>query len=82
MKATETRIFDILDLYVKPQNKPDTFANKRQGEWNSISGEQFCEQVDKVSLGLIKLGVQVGDRIAIISEGRPEWNIIDLSRYS
>ncbi len=77
MKTSATRIFDILDLSVKPQNKPDTFASKRQGEWVSLSSEQFCVQVDKVSLGLLKLGVEVGDRIAIISEGRPEWNIID-----
>lgn len=77
MNTLATRIFDILDLYVKPQNKPDSLASKRQGEWALISAEQFCEQVDKVSLGLIKLGVQAGDRIAIISEGRPEWNIID-----
>ncbi|MEI7583372.1 long-chain fatty acid--CoA ligase [Runella sp.] len=77
MKTSATRIFDILDLSVKPQNKPDTFANKKQGEWVSLSSEQFCEQVDKVSLGLLKLGVEVGDRIAIVSEGRPEWNIID-----
>ncbi|MFN8347899.1 MAG: long-chain fatty acid--CoA ligase [Spirosomataceae bacterium] len=77
METVASRIFDILNLHVKPQNKPDTFANKRQGEWVSLSGEQFCEQVDKVSLGLIKMGVQAGDRIAIVSEGRPEWNIID-----
>jgi long-chain acyl-CoA synthetase len=77
MKTSATRIFDILDLSVKPQNKPDTFASKKQGEWVSLSSEQFCEQVDKVSLGLIKLGVEAGDRIAIVSEGRPEWNIID-----
>lgn len=77
MKTVATRIFDILDLYVKLQNKPDVLASKRQGEWGTISAEQFCEQVDKVSLGLIKLGVQAGDRIAIVSEGRPEWNIID-----
>lgn len=77
METSATRIFDILDLSVKPQNKPDTFASKKQGEWVSLSSEQFCEQVDKVSLGLLKLGVEVGDRIAIVSEGRPEWNIID-----
>lgn len=77
MKTSATRIFDILDLSVKPQNKPDTFASKKQGEWVSLSSEQFCEQVDKVSLGLLKLGVEAGDRIAIVSEGRPEWNIID-----
>ncbi|WP_428664182.1 AMP-dependent synthetase/ligase [Runella sp.] len=79
MQTIATRIFDLLDLYVKPQNKPDTLACKRNGEWLTFSAQQFCEQVDKLSLGLLQLGVQVGDRIAIVSEGRPEWNIVDFA---
>lgn len=77
MQTVATRIFDLLDLYVKPQNKPDTLACKRHGEWITFSSQQFCEEADKVSLGLLQLGVQTGDRIAIVSEGRPEWNIVD-----
>ncbi len=77
MQTVATRIFDFLDLYIKPQNKPDTLACKRHGEWVTFSSQQFCEEVDKVSLGLIQLGVQASDRIAIVSEGRPEWNIVD-----
>lgn len=77
MQTGATRLFDLLDLYVKPQNKPDTLACKRHGEWVTFSSQQFCEEVDKVSLGLLQLGVQAGDRIAIVSEGRPEWNIVD-----
>lgn len=77
MQTVATRIFDLLDLYVKPQNKPDTLACKRHGEWVKYSSQQFCEEADKVSLGLLQLGVQTGDRIAIVSEGRPEWNIVD-----
>ncbi|AEI51788.1 AMP-dependent synthetase/ligase [Runella slithyformis] len=77
MQTGATRLFDLLDLYVKPQNKPDTLACKRHGEWVTFSSQQFCEEVDKVSLGLLQLGVQAGDRIAIVSDGRPEWNIVD-----
>jgi long-chain acyl-CoA synthetase len=77
MQTVATRIFDLLDLYVKPQNKPDTLACKRHGDWVKYSSQQFCEEADKVSLGLLQLGVQTGDRIAIVSEGRPEWNIVD-----
>ncbi len=77
MQTVATRIFDLLDLYVKPQNKPDALACKRHGEWVKYSSQHFCEEADKVSLGLLQLGVQAGDRIAIVSEGRPEWNIVD-----
>ncbi len=79
MQTAATRIFDLLDLYVKPQNKPDTLACKRNGEWVRFSAQEFCEQVDRLSLGLLQLGVQPGDRIAIVSEGRPEWNIVDFA---
>ncbi len=77
MLPVATRIFDILDLYIKSEHKPDILACKRQGEWKTYSTTEVCEQVDKISLGLIGMGVKAGDRIAIVSDGRPEWNIVD-----
>lgn len=76
-ESSATRVFDILTLNVGPSQKPDVLACKRQGEWITFSSDEFCSQVDKVSLGLLKMGVEAGDRIAIVSDGRPEWNILD-----
>lgn len=77
IESSATRVFDILTLNVRPSQKSNVLACKRQGEWITFSSDEFCSQVDKVSLGLLKMGVEAGDRIAIVSDGRPEWNILD-----
>jgi long-chain acyl-CoA synthetase len=43
-----------------------------------LSSKEFFERVRDVSLGLSALGVEAGDRVAIVSESRPEWLIADL----
>jgi long-chain acyl-CoA synthetase len=73
-----TRVFDLLPNCVLPVNKNDAFANKVDGEWKKYSAVELVETVNKVSLGLMKLGVKKDDKIAIISPNRPEWNFIEL----
>ena len=73
-----TRVFDLLPNCVLPVNKNDSFANKVKGEWKKYSAVELIETVNKVSLGLMKLGVKKDDKIAIISPNRPEWNFIEL----
>ncbi len=73
-----TRVFDLLPNCVLPVNKNDAFANKVNGEWKKYSAVELIETVNKVSLGLMKLGVKKDDKIAIISPNRPEWNFIEL----
>jgi long-chain acyl-CoA synthetase len=73
-----TRVFDLLPNCVLPVNKEDAFANKVNGEWKKYSALELIETVNKVSLGLMKLGVKKDDKIAIISPNRPEWNFIEL----
>ena len=73
-----TRVFDLLTNCVLKVNKNDAFANKVNGEWKKYSAVELLETVDKVSLGLMKLGVKKDDKIAIISPNRPEWNFIEL----
>ena len=73
-----TRVFDLLPNCVLPVNKNDAFANKVNGEWKKYSAVELIETVNKVSLGLMKLGVKKDDKRAIISPNRPEWNFIEL----
>jgi long-chain acyl-CoA synthetase len=50
---------------------------KRGGRWTPISYRELADRVQDLSLGLRELGVRRGDRVAILSENRPEWAITD-----
>src|SRR5688572_22286653 len=50
---------------------------KREGEWYPLSYQELADRIHDLSLGLLELGVNPGDRVAILSENRPEWAIAD-----
>ncbi len=77
MSQPISRLFDLLPESIAKYNKPDVFASKLKGEWVKISANEFIDNINQLSYGLLKLGVKKGDKIAIISESRPEWNIVD-----
>ena len=62
--------------------KPDALSHKIGNEWINTSAESFVERVRHVALGLAELGIKPGDRIALLSENRPEWSIADLAILS
>jgi long-chain acyl-CoA synthetase len=51
---------------------------KRDGEWRSTSWAEAARQVAALAAGLKRIGLQPGDRVALVSENRPEWLIADL----
>jgi long-chain acyl-CoA synthetase len=67
---------------VARHNKPDTVSEKRGDEWVHISAGEFIRRVRHIALGLADLGIQAQDRVALISENRPEWSIADLAILS
>jgi long-chain acyl-CoA synthetase len=63
-------------------DKPDAVSEKRQGQWVRISSAEFVRRVRHIALGLVGMGIQPRDRVALISENRPEWSIADLAILS
>jgi long-chain acyl-CoA synthetase len=63
-------------------NKPDTVSEKRGDEWIQISATKFIRRVHHIALGLANLGIRSQERVALISENRPEWSIVDLAILS
>lgn len=63
-------------------HKPDTVSEKRGKEWVRISSDLFVQRVRHIALGLADAGIQSQDRVALISENRPEWSIADLAILS
>jgi long-chain acyl-CoA synthetase len=67
---------------LKHFHKPDALNYKHHDIWNALSGEKIIEKVKNLALGLADLGVKAGDRVAVISENRPEWSFSDLAILS
>ena len=63
------------------QDKPYLWK-KIDGKYTSLSWQQVREQVDSLAKGLRNLGILNGDRVVILSENRPEWQIADLAIMS
>src|SRR5882762_5944318 len=63
-------------------NKPDALNHKVRGEWIYIPAKEFVRRVRHVAPGLSALGLKAGDRVALLSENRPEWSITDLAILS
>ncbi len=74
------RIFDF--IYFQHANAPleKAFGYRHEGEWIYFSTKQVIQLADKVSRGLLRLGVRKGDKIAlVVYQNRPEWTIVDLA---
>ena len=58
---------------------PDRVAlrEKDLGIWRDITWQQYWDRSQEVANGLLALGVEPGDRVAIHSENRPEWVYCD-----
>ncbi len=63
------------------RRNPDQIAMREKdfGIWQEYSWAQTWDLIECAAHGLLELGVEVGDRVAIHSEDRPEWVILDLA---
>ena len=84
---TPTRLFDCINYQLEKYPKEDMLAAKEEGGiWRKYSTGEVREIVDKLSAGLIHLNIGPNDRsiegrdkIALISNNRPEWIFLDLA---
>jgi long-chain acyl-CoA synthetase len=76
---TTRTLCEIFYHSVETYRKPDHLKVKRDGSWRDISSEEFRRAVEELSMGLRALGVEKGDRVALLSENRPEWAYVDLA---
>lgn len=67
---------------IKRHGKSDALNQREEGKWLHIPAQLFIERVRRIALGLKSLGIKAGDRVAILSENRPEWSITDLAILS
>ena len=77
--ATEIRTLCDVFASAAASGNPKLLISKVDGEWRPVSAKDFGFTVRALSLGLNTLGIQPGDRVAILSENRPEWAIADFA---
>ena len=74
-----TRLFDFAHHALYKFPKEDALVTKYNGVWTKTSTKEYVSQGNKISRGLLKLGIKPGDKIGLIStNNRTEWHIMDL----
>jgi long-chain acyl-CoA synthetase len=80
------RLFDCIAYQLEKFPKPDMLAAKVKADWRKYSSKEISDTVDALALGLSALGISGNDmsvdqqdKIAIISNNRPEWLITDMA---
>ncbi|MDR1878166.1 MAG: AMP-binding protein, partial [Bacteroidales bacterium] len=74
-----TRTFDLLDWLIAEYPKDNILNGKRNGEWISFSVNDYYKFSVLLSYGFHQLGLRKGDKIATITNNRPEFNIMDMA---
>lgn len=73
------RTFDTLRAQLTNNPLDICLSAKVDGEWKKFSTAEISEIVDQLSLGLLKMGVEPGDKIGLVSFNRPEWVFADFA---
>ncbi|MGD0127726.1 MAG: long-chain fatty acid--CoA ligase [Terriglobia bacterium] len=62
---------------IEEKDRPDCFLYKSEGRYQSISSHEALRKAAALASALERLGARPGDRIALLSENRPEWALTD-----
>ncbi len=75
-------IVDLFEEAVTRKSRPDALLVKREDGFQPLSSAEVQSQVQGMVAGLLNLAVEAGDRIALLSENRPEWLVSDIAILS
>ncbi|PRY89799.1 AMP-dependent synthetase/ligase [Mongoliibacter ruber] len=76
---TITRLFEIINHQIATFDKEVALAQKIDGKWKTYSSRDLKKIVDNLGLAFLASGIEKDEKVAIISNNRPEWNFVDLA---
>lgn len=78
MPKEVTRTFDVLDRILELYPRTDALGGKRGNEWYTYSTQEYYTKAHQFALGLMAMGMVKGEKIATVTNNRPEWNFADM----
>ena len=70
-------LVDVFTEVARKHKRPDTLNYKKDGRWIQMSSDEMMKRAQSIAAGLHAIGVQPGDRVALLSESRVEWTLTD-----
>ena len=70
----------LVDVFIgvtRNHKRPDTLNYKSGDRWIPISSDEMLQRAQSIAAGLHAIGVNPGDRVALLSESRVEWTLTD-----
>ncbi|MEO0900128.1 MAG: long-chain fatty acid--CoA ligase [Bacteroidota bacterium] len=79
--TTTTRLFEYLYYQQREHNMERSMARRDEnGSWLYFSTDKLVEMSEKAAMGLLEMGLQAGEKVAIVAyKNRPEWCIMDVA---
>src|SRR3954468_24533389 len=77
-RGTGTKTLAAMALEAVERFDGPALKYKEDGDWKELAYEDLGVAIGGVAGGLIDLGIEPGQRVAIFSDTRPEWTLADL----
>ena len=78
MTKEVTRTFDVLDRILEKFPRPDAIGGKNGNDWYTFSTEEYYKKAHQFAYGLMAMGMVRGEKMATVTNNRPEWNFADM----
>ena len=78
MEFNVTRTFDVLDRALNLFPRKDAIGGKKGNDWYTFSTEEYYRNAHLFALGMLAMGIKKGDKVATVTNNRPEWNFADM----
>ncbi len=73
-----TRLFDLLEQGKSIYGNRPVLGCKVNGKWIDYTLAEYIDFANNLSFGFLSMGLTKGDKVATISNNRPEWNFVDM----